>query len=194
MKYEVRKNEQYNSNEVYFDGKPSVEVRENLKGLRMRWNSFKKCWYGFVTEEQIADAINGKVETKAVVKKPAEKKNKFGVKVGDMFYASWGYDQTNINIFQVVGLVGEQSVRVREVCPTIAEEDGIGFMSRNVSFNVTNDLLPADDYSVFIKNQKDGDIKRIQKSKWDGGLFFKLDTFANAYPYDGQKLYNSWYA
>lgn len=194
MKYEVRKNEQYNSNEVYFEGKPSVEVRDGLKALRMRWNRVKCCWYGFATEEEIANAVDGKkVEQKKVVNKPVEKKNEHGVKVGDLFYASWGYDQTNINIFQVVELVGKQSVRVKEVCPKVEKQE-FGFMCRDVSFTVTNKPLPATDYSVFIKNQKDGDLKRIQKSGLDGSVYFKLDTFANAYPYHGGTLYNSWYA
>ena len=192
--YEIKKNEQYNSNEVYFDGKPSDEVRTNLKALRMRWNRVKGCWYGFASDEQLEQAINGGNDVAVAKPVKAEKKNKFGVKVGDMFYASWGYDQTNIDMFQVVALVGEQSVRLKQVCPTIKEEDGIGFMSRNVSYEVTNELLPATDYSVFIKNQKDGDIKRIQKDRWDGEVYIHLDSVANAYPYYGSKLYNSWYA
>lgn len=37
-----------------------------------------------------------------------------GVKVGDFFYSSWGYDQTNIDFYEVVGLTGA-SVKVRQV-------------------------------------------------------------------------------
>lgn len=37
-----------------------------------------------------------------------------GIKVGDIFYASWGYDQTQVNFYEVVGLTGA-SVRVRQV-------------------------------------------------------------------------------
>lgn len=28
--------------------------------------------------------------------------NKYGVKVGDIFYASWGYDETHVNFYEVV--------------------------------------------------------------------------------------------
>ena len=37
-----------------------------------------------------------------------------GVKVGDFFVHSWGYDQTNIDFYEVTGLTG-QSVKVRQV-------------------------------------------------------------------------------
>lgn len=33
--------------------------------------------------------------------------NVLGVKVGDFFYASWGYDQTNVDFYKVVGLTAK---------------------------------------------------------------------------------------
>jgi hypothetical protein len=40
-----------------------------------------------------------------------------GVKVGDFFYRSWGYDQTNVNYYEVVGISASgKSVKLREVC------------------------------------------------------------------------------
>lgn len=57
--YRIERNNQFNSNEVYFDGKPSEQVREALKGLRMRWHGIKRCWYGFAENETIVAAING---------------------------------------------------------------------------------------------------------------------------------------
>lgn len=35
--------------------------------------------------------------------------------VGDVLRASWGYDQTNIDYYQVTKLVGKQSVEIREI-------------------------------------------------------------------------------
>ena len=47
------------------------------------------------------------------------------VEVGDIFYESWGYDQTNINWYQVVGVTPSgKSVRVREVRSEIVEGRG----------------------------------------------------------------------
>ena len=57
MTYKIEENRDYGSREVYFDGKPSEEVRNALKVLRMRWNHKKLCWYGFATETEIRNAI-----------------------------------------------------------------------------------------------------------------------------------------
>jgi len=59
MAYRIEKNDQFNSHEIYFDGKPSEEVRSSLKALKMRWNHKKVCWYGFATEREIINALNG---------------------------------------------------------------------------------------------------------------------------------------
>ena len=59
MTYEIRENAQYNSREVYFDGKPAAETREALKALKMRWNPKKSCWYGYAAEHEIIAAIQG---------------------------------------------------------------------------------------------------------------------------------------
>lgn len=55
--YEIRENHQYNSREVYFDGKPSRDTRAALKALKMRWNHVKACWYGFASESELINAI-----------------------------------------------------------------------------------------------------------------------------------------
>lgn len=60
MTYEIRQNSKYNSLEVYFDGKPSEEVRAVLKSHKFRWHSVNKCWYGYgISEESLAELITG---------------------------------------------------------------------------------------------------------------------------------------
>lgn len=48
------------------------------------------------------------------------------VKVGDIFRSSWGYDQTNIDYYQVVALIGQHFAEVREICQQSQET---GFMA-----------------------------------------------------------------
>ena len=57
MTYEIRNNPQFNSREIYFDGKPSEDIRNALKALRFRWHNAKKCWYGYAAEHEIVSAI-----------------------------------------------------------------------------------------------------------------------------------------
>lgn len=58
MTYNIVRNNQFNSNEIFFDGKPSEAVREALKGLGFRWHKVKKCWYGFAESDAIKSAID----------------------------------------------------------------------------------------------------------------------------------------
>lgn len=41
--------------------------------------------------------------------------NAEGVHVGDLFYASWGWEQTNIDFFQVVALKGAHTAILRQI-------------------------------------------------------------------------------
>lgn len=160
----------------------------------------------FNYEESLKKWQESKKEVKTEVKEKTESKtkkeklNKYGVKVGDIFYSSWGYEQTNINFFQVVEIVGECSVRVREIYPDINEEKAMSSMSRDISFNITNEILPACRTSVFIKDQEKGDLKRIKPGYYKDeqeakeNCYFDLSSFANAYKYHGEELYESWYA
>lgn len=60
--YEIRENHQYNSREVYFDGKPSRATLDALKALKMRWNRVKSCWYGYAQECDLINAIIANTE------------------------------------------------------------------------------------------------------------------------------------
>ena len=122
-------NQDLNGIEIRFDEKPLQATLDGLKKLGFRWHRQKKLWYAKQTPDrlELAQAIaNGEDYAEQIRKeepkkkqKKAGKKNAFGVKVGDIFSASWGYEQTNNDFFQVIALVGEKSVRVREVHPPI---------------------------------------------------------------------------
>ncbi len=59
MTYEIRDNGEFNSKEIYFDGKPSEAVRTALKALKFRWHGKKRCWYGYADESTLVSAILG---------------------------------------------------------------------------------------------------------------------------------------
>ncbi len=200
MTYTITTNHTYNSIEILFDGKPSEEIRSALKALRFRWHNVKKVWYGFSTEEAVKSAIDGKPTKTAKTTKTTE--NKYGVKVGDLFCASWGYEQTNVDFFQVIALVGETSVRVREVYPKMINETPTCSMAADRTYKLTNELLPPTPHSVFIKDQEKGDLKRIKPGynsdpeEAKKHCYFYLDSFANAHKCNGESttVYESWYA
>lgn len=53
-----------------------------------------------------------------------EKINKYGVQVGDVFYNSWGYEQTNIDFWQVVALRGTTQIVLRAIGSKVVETCG----------------------------------------------------------------------
>jgi hypothetical protein len=63
-------------------------------------------------------------------KKLAQQNMKHSFQVGQVLYNSWGYDQTNINFYQIVG-VKEKSIIIREIASSyVAGSEG--FMCANV--------------------------------------------------------------
>ena len=178
--FTITANAAYNSIEISFDSKPSAAVRDALKALRFRWHSVKRVWYGYATEAAAREAIEAAAGN---APQKVEAVNKYGVKVGDLFRASWGYEQTNNDFFQVVELVGASSVRVREVYPEIISTKAISSMSEDRTVKVSREMLPAAPHSVFIKDQERGDLKRLKSYAADGvsDPQFNLSSFANAY-------------
>lgn len=75
MTYTITNNTTFNSIEISFSEKPSEAVREALKALRFRWHKVKGVWYGYATEQEAKDAIDG-AEGGEVAKVPEQvKKN-----------------------------------------------------------------------------------------------------------------------
>ena len=51
----------------------------------------------------------------AIAKRRAERSKPSTLKVGDILSTSWGYDQTNVNFYQVTDTIGNRTVIVREI-------------------------------------------------------------------------------
>lgn len=197
--FTITPNEAFKSLEIAFTGKPSEAVRDALKALKFRWHGVKKIWYGYTDEETVKTAIENamkgiKTATKTKTAPVAEKVNKYGVKVGDIFSMSWGYEQTNVDFFQVVKVCGETSVRVREVSPEIINRDGICWASENRTYKIVSDLIAPDSRSVFINDQTNGDIKRVSVSGYNNAPYIKVgDHYAHRVENGEYKTYVSWY-
>jgi len=128
-------NEPLNGIEISFDRKPISATLEALKGAGFRWHRAKKLWYAKNTAERLELAqaitnINEYAEAVRKEEKPAKKAepvNAFGVRVGDVFYNSWGYEQTNIDFWQVVALKGKTMITLRAIGSENAKD--LGFCS-----------------------------------------------------------------
>ena len=98
---------------------------------------------------------------------------KHTLKVGDILYASWGYDQTNIDFYEVTEVVSDKSVRIRQLTQTIEQT---GHDSGRTA------ACPGE----FIENEKEM-LKRVQK-----GNNIKIESYAYASLWSGKPLANSW--
>ena len=194
-------NNSLNGIELKFDSKPSIEILNSIKELGFRWHNKKKIWYAKQTADRLAKAkelADGKVSKAAASAKaePKEKVNKYGVKVGDLFYCSWGYEQTNVDFFQVIALVGESSVRIRQVAPKRISEEPTCSMAADRAYEVPTEILPPCGSGTFVEDNENGDLKRVKLGYKDsvcinvGRKGCYQDT---AYRYNGQKVYESWY-
>ncbi len=156
-------NEEKQGEELYFEIKPDYEIIKELKNNGYRWHNQKKCWYR-------------KLDYKGTAR---EKKNYLGVKVGDIFCFSWGYEQTNIDYFQVVGLKGTKQVVIREIAYTTTETTGFD------SYKVTACKDVFLENSQFIENNEKGAVKQVKGLK-NGTIYIKIDSFGFCSLWDGQ--------
>lgn len=100
------------------------------------------------------------------------------VKVGDFFYTSWGYDQTNVDFYEVVGITPSgKSVKVRQVCQAGADSGG-----------------PSDRVTP-LRGQWFGEeilTKRLQRSDYEGWAFH-VASYATAWLWDGVPKHQTGY-
>lgn len=117
---------------------------------------------------------------------------KHSFKVGDILYSSWGYDQTNIDLYQITELNGASMVTLKPVYLEIKEDqrDGARALSRSVSFK-----LPSEGGAVrYISDPIHGEKIRRKVSHYNGDDFIKISDYEHARLYTGFKLSESWYA
>lgn len=118
------------------------------------------------------------------------------VKIGDMFSMSWGYDQTNVNYFQVTRVTGK-GVYVREIGAKSVENTQ-GFMCEQVVPN-PNSFLERSQWCGGFEDGNPETFRKIQFSQWDKALdpqpYFNFKGRYFARPVKvGEQTYNSWYA
>lgn len=75
-------NYEYNSIELYFNGKPDEMTRETLKMFKWRWNPKKFCWYNKNTAENkaLAESLNKSTDEMKDKKIPESYSEKYGKK------------------------------------------------------------------------------------------------------------------
>jgi uncharacterized protein YutD len=145
-------------------------------GLAFAGKANKPLWhYRFRDESQLRRKIDETIAGRKGRQEYKEKEQKerreyrHTLQKGDILVSSWGYDQTNVDFYQVVE-AGEKSVKIREIGGVIARSD-----------------LGAD-YVVAKKNAFKGPplLKRVGR-----GDVVKINQFSGAYRWDGRPMYKT---
>lgn len=133
-----------------------------------RKNEFVENW----AIKQLA-TVNAKAERKQNRKKLQENAIEL-VKEGDVFRSSWGYEQTNIDYYQVIAIKGKSTITLREIASKIVEEtrfltgkripcinDFIGeaFDKRINVYSITNEIP---NISVSLSSFQTATLKRCE--------------------------------
>ena len=165
---------------VYTYEKTKADGAASYLALAFHGKAAKPDWhFSFHTEEQrnkrIAEYLEdrkGHAEYKA--KRKVERQAPHTLKVGDILYTSWGYDQTNIDYYQVTRVPGPMSVEIRKIAANSGPEEG--FMS--ASCTAAKDKFIGEPM-----------IKRANSCN-----SVKIESYAWASPWDGKPKRYSWYA
>jgi len=167
----------------------AVEVRQLTP--KAKYSPYKTLYnYGFYSYEKALDyAKKTEKEMMDRIKDRQERKQKIALEnknvkasdfyqIGDIIVNSWGYDQTNVDFYQVVAMTNK-TIKIKEICDKMVEnsgyDNGMACHTRPIKDAFVQD---GDEYKLIVK--KGGDLSQVRSyyfSKWDG-----------------RDMYKSWYA
>lgn len=145
----------------------------------------KKPYFNYSVKPELADkwvkeaderlvAHKQMIEARKEKRKPTEEKLKT-IKLGDIYYTSWGWEQTNIDFYQVIEMKGA-SISLRKISTRMIEQDSWG----------SGKVMPVKD--KFIEE------KFTKRASFELGMpTFNISSFKTAYPWDGKYKGCSWW-
>lgn len=162
--------------EVYTYEKANARGQVVYYGVAFAGKAQKPLWnYAFrdgnQRDKQISETtriIESRLKEK---QQRSEERKQFthGLQVGDILYSSWGYDQTNINWYEVVGVPTEKMILVREIAGRILRSDGYG----------SDEVMPAPGKYI-------GPVMKKIPTGRAGRIFVKIDNVQTAWKWDGK--------
>jgi len=132
---------------------------------------------------EIAASVKARAEMKAKWKAEREAGIKAcDLKPGDILSRSWGYEQTNVDFYQISRRISATMVEVVKIAASLKPDEGIGPMSGKVVAvpldQTAIDALPAE---------------KRKRCKITGKDTIGVGKGDNATKWDGRPLYCSWY-
>lgn len=152
--------------------------------IGFRGCSNKPLWHGrhksnedrqkYVAKWFSSIAASEKTHNDYKAKNREQRKAAHTLKVGDILYTSWGYEQTNVGWYQVTKIVTDKTVEIRKIAGDYDESNGW----------LSGKTMPKKDHFV-------GDAFRKRVSSRNT---IAIDSYATAYLWEGQPVHWSGYA
>ena len=101
-----------------------VKLHKMYDGQRAERDEIRERLLTYTPEEFAAEAAYQEYI------RTTDTQNAEGVHVGDIFYSSWGWEQTNIDFYQVVGLRGKHTLQLRELAAASGEDSHMTGLKR----------------------------------------------------------------
>ena len=99
------------------------KLRKMYADQRTERDEIRERLLTYTTEEFAAEAAY-------MLSREEPTQNAEGVHVGDILYSSWGWEQTNIDFYQVVGLRGKHTLQLRELAAASGEDSHMTGLKR----------------------------------------------------------------
>ena len=184
----VHKREFYRPNPKYMDNIEEIDVPEDvdlevwkyekkgsLFGVAFAGRAQKPVWhYRFRSEGQLQKKIDDSIKTRRSIaqnrkERAEQRKIPHSLKKGDILSSSWGYDQTNIDFYEVVDVLAK-SVVVRKIGEKVVKSS------------------PGSDYVVPAPGKFIGPAMRKRATKDN---YVRIDSVSSASPWNGKPLYQT---
>lgn len=96
--------------------------------------------------------------------------------IGDILDSNWGYEQTNVDFYEVVGLT-PKGVKIRQI-----------ESQRSYTGSMYGECVP-------VKGMYRGDVKTKQvKATSNGGIYLKLTSYSSAWKWNGKpNFFSEWH-
>jgi hypothetical protein len=109
------------------------------------------------------------------------------IEIGDIFRSSWGYGQTNVDFYQVVGLT-PKSVKLRMIQSKVEQTgamSGQALPIKDAFYDWRSEMRGTD--GVMTKK-----VKAYRNNKNQAEAYISISSFSGAWKWDGQPSYTSW--
>nr|BAR28713.1 hypothetical protein [uncultured Mediterranean phage uvMED] len=164
-----------------------------IEGKCFTNKSFNSWWYyRFKSVEQFnqkcLDQIKANNERQESKKKYQEERTKpHSLKVGDILYCSWGYDQTNVDYFKVSQVIGKRKIKIIGLANSL-ESDGIHDKA-SPSDSIGNYWTQKQFYCEVEKKWKRKNVELTKYASSDNTV--RISSFAWASLWDGKPKYQT---